>query len=261
MPDLAVIGSQDVESHEWLDDTRKIEIRLDDQSVSATIGHLNGCELIVLPRNGVNRPMPPHAIDYKSNIQALVASGVRRVMTTSMVGTLRRSIPVDSLLLLDQFIDFTKNRQFTYFTDDRFGFADMTEPFCPALRGRTLAAAEKAGIEIAPHACYLCVPGPRFETRAEVQMFAQWGADVIGHTTVTDCVMAREAGLCFTTVAGVITLGAGLSDHAMDAGQWHEARRRHARRFRSLVGEVARALAENAEPDDCRCSVAAPIEN
>jgi 5'-methylthioadenosine phosphorylase len=260
VPELAIIGSQDVESHEWLDETRSVGIDVGTKTVMATIGRLNGCELIVMPRNGSGKPLAPHAIDYKSNIQALAKVGVRKIMTTSMVGSLRPAIPVDSMLLLDQFIDFTKNRQFTYFDDDRFGFADMTEPFCPALRQRTLEAAEKAAVTIAPRACYLCVPGPRFETRAEVQMFAQWGADLLGHTTVTDCVMAREAGICFVTVAGVITPGAGLSDHAMDASLWHESRRRHARRFRQIVGEVARTLAEGVEESACGCATAAPIE-
>ena len=262
MPDLAIIGSQDVDAREWLDEAERVELPATDYSVQATVGKLNGVTLIVLPRNSSGRPMPPHAIDYRTNIDALARAGVRRVLTTAMVGTLRPSVPNGSMVLVDQFIDFTKDRQFTFFSDDRFGFADMTEPYCPSLRQRLLEAAESVSINVAPNGCYLGVPGPRFETRAEVRMYAQLGGDVIGHTGTTDCVMAREAGLCFATLAGVITLGAGLSDHQMNAELWHESRRRHAGRFRKIVGEMTRMIGDDAGTtwSPCRCAVSAPIE-
>ncbi len=262
MPELAIIGSQDVEASEWLDDAERIELPATDTSVPATIGRLNGCELIVMPRNSSGRPMPPHAIDYRTNIDALARTGVRRVLTTAMVGTLRPSVPNGSMLLVDQFIDFTKDRQFTFFSDDHFGFADMTEPYCPSLRQQLLQAAGNISIALAPNGTYVGVPGPRFETRAEVRMYAQLGGDVIGHTGTTDCVMAREAGLCFATVAGVITLGAGLSDHQMNAELWHESRRTHAARFRQIVAEMTRLLGDDHDNlrSTCRCAAAAPIE-
>lgn len=129
MIELAIIASQDVETRTWLDNSREIQLPAGDTTVAATMGSLHGRELIVLPRNGSGCPVPPHALDYRANIEALARAGVRRVLTTAMVGSLRRSIPTGSMLILDQFIDFTRDRQSTYFTGSQFGHADMTEPY------------------------------------------------------------------------------------------------------------------------------------
>jgi 5'-methylthioadenosine phosphorylase len=262
MVELAIIASQDVETRAWLDNPREIRLPAGDTSVPATMGSLHGRQLIVLPRNSSGRPVPPHALDYRANIEALARAGVRRVLATAMVGSLRHSIPTGSMLILDQFIDFTRGRQSTYFTGSPFGHADMTEPYCPTLRRHMIQCAEAIGLTVAPRGCYVCVPGPRFETRAEVRMFAQLGGDVVGFTNVTDCVMAREAGLCFATFAGVVNLGAGLSDHEMRSEDWRDARRAHAARFAQIVARVAQLPALDG-PDgraSCRCAGAAPIE-
>jgi 5'-methylthioadenosine phosphorylase len=260
--ELAIIASQDVETKTWLDNSREIQLPAGDTTVTATMGSLHGRELIVLPRNSSGRPVPPHALDYRANIEALARAGVRRVLSTAMVGSLRRSIPMGSMLILDQFIDFTRDRQSTYFTGGQFGHADMTEPYCPTLRRHMIECAEAIGVTVAPRGCYVCVPGPRFETRAEVRAFAQLGGDVVGFTNVTDCVMAREAGLCFATFAGVVNLGAGLSDHEMKSEDWRDARKMHADRFAQIVAHMAQLPTVDG-PDgwaSCRCAEAAPIE-
>jgi 5'-methylthioadenosine phosphorylase len=262
MAELAIIVSQDVEISAWLNDLKDVQLPAGGTSILATIGNLHGCELIILIRNGSGRPVPPHALDYRTNIEALVRVGVRKVLTTAMVGSLRRSIPTGSILILDQFIDFTRNRQWTYFSGSQFGHADMSEPYCPALRRQMIRCAEAIGLTVAPRGCYVCVPGPRFETRAEVRMFAQLGGDVVGFTNVTDCVMAREAGLCFATFAGVVNLGAGLSNHEMKSEHWRDARKAHATRFKEIVAEMARSLVLDG-PDaqaSCHCATATPIE-
>jgi len=258
---LGVIGSQDVDAHDWLTDANDLKVEVPGAIIAAVAGSMNGKKVVVVPRNGTGRPLPPHAIDYRSNLLAMRELGVGRIVTTSMAGTLRTDIPVGSLLMLDQFIDFTRNRQFTLFDDDCFGFADMTEPFCEQLRSRLMAAAGRIGVDIAPNGCYVCVPGPRFETRAEVRMYGALGGDLIGHTTVSDCVMSREAGICFATVAGVITLGAGLGDHKMDAHEWHGVRRDCARRIRTVLEQMLVDLDDSlVREDTCRCAFAAPIE-
>ncbi len=262
MTELAIIGSQDVALSEWLTDTTEVDIAISDRTVRATTGKLNGCNLVVLPRNGTNKPMPPHLIDYRANIEAIIETGATRVLTTSMVGTLKPiEYPNGSMCVLDQFIDFTKDRQFSLFSGETFGFADMTDPFCKDLRQGILRAAQRAEVKITPNGCYIGVPGPRFETAAEVRMYAALGGDVIGHTTVTDCVMAREAGLCFATVAGVITVGAGLSDHRMSAPLWHGFRRGHAARFRDIVGELTLEISKGTGVvTPCTCATSTPIE-
>lgn len=262
MVELAIIASQDVETSGWLSDSREIRLPAGDASVPATIGTLHGYELIVLLRNSSGRPLPPHAIDYRTNIEALLRAGVRRVLSTAMVGSLRPSIPSGSMIVLDQFIDFTRDRQYTYFSGDRFGHADMTDPYCPLLREHMIRSAANLGLAVAPQGCYVCVPGPRFETRAEVWMFARLGGDVVGFTNVTECVLAREAGLCFATFAGVVNLGAGLSHDGMKTETWRDARKAHAARFTEIVTEMARSstLDGSGTQPRCRCATATPIE-
>lgn len=260
---LGIIGSQDVDAHDWLADATDVKIDLPGATVVAVTGSMHGRSVAVIPRNGTGRPLPPHAIDYRSNVLAMRELGVGRIVTTSLAGSLRADLPVGSLLLLDQFIDFTHDRQFTLFTDDgEFGFADMTEPFCGELRARLSSAAAGTAADVLPSGCYVGVPGPRFETRAEVRMFGMLGGDVVGHTTVSDCVMAREAEICCATVAGVITMGAGVGeDHTMNAHDWHDARRDCARRIRTMLERLLADLDDTSERErGCRCAVATPIE-
>jgi len=262
MTDLALIGSQDVALEDWLTDVNEIKIDVSDQTLTAKTGKLNNCNMVVLPRNGTNRPLPPHMIDFRANIEAIVATGATRVLSTSMAGTVNpKEYPIGSMAVLDQFIDFGKDRQFSYFRGDTFGFADMTDPFCKDLRQGILRAAQRAEITIAPRGCYIGVSGPRFETAAEVRMYGMLGGDLIGHTTVTEAIMAREAGLCFATVAGVITVGAGLSDHRMSAPLWHGWRKGHAANFRAIVDEMTKELAAKQwVTTPCTCATSTPIE-
>ena len=260
MATLGIIASQDVEPSGWLADARKVELPARNTSVPATIGTLHGCELIVVLRNSSGHPLPPHALNYRANVEALARAGVRRVLTTAMVGSLRHSIPAGSTLILDQFIDFTHDRQSTYFSGSEFGHADLTDPYCPVLRAHLIRCAAAIGLTVAPSGCYVCVSGPRFETRAEVSMFAQLGGDVVGFTNVTDCVMAREAGLCLATVAGVVNLGAGLSDQAMRSEHWRDQRKTHATRFTEIVAELARSSGPAGLDTRCHCAAATPIE-
>jgi purine nucleoside phosphorylase len=113
---------------------------------------------------------------------------------------------------------------------------------------------------MAPNSCYLGVAGPRFETSAEVRMFGMLGGDVIGYTGTTECVPAREAGLCYATIAGVIRLGADLSDRDMNAGLWHGSRRQHVARFRQISTQLTLSMKPGNDTTECRCAVAAPIE-
>lgn len=263
MAELAIIASQNVETSAWLADPRSIRLTADGTSVPAVIGSVHGQEVIVILRNSSGRPVAPHGIDYRANIEALARAGVRKVLTTAMVGSLRPSIPNGSMLILDQFIDFTRGRQVTYFTGSRFAHADMTEPYCPVLREQLIRSAGNLGLAVAPQGCYVCVPGPRFETRAEVRMFGQLGGDVVGFTSVTECVMAREAGMCFATFAGVVNLAAGLFDGDMKTEDWRGVRKLQAVRFTEIVTELVRssALDSAGARSGCGCATAAPIES
>lgn len=170
-------------------------------------------DLFFVARHGVRHSLPPHRINYRANIKALEQLGVRRVLATFAVGSLRLEIPPLALVAIDQFLDFTQNRASTFYDDERLGFAhtDMTNPLCSGLRATLLKLAqERRELSILPSGTYVCTNGPRFETPAEIRMFARLGGDVVGMTGVPEIPLARELGLHYAAVAYVINYGAGL---------------------------------------------------
>ncbi len=169
-------------------------------------------DLFFLARHGVRHSVPPHRINYRANIKALEQLGVRRVLATFAVGSLRLEISPLSLVAIDQFLDFTQNRAHTFYDDERLGFAhtDMTNPLCSGLQSGLLRLAQERGFSILPSGTYVCTNGPRLETSAEIRMFARLGGDVVGMTGIPEIPLARELGLHYAAVAYVINYGAGL---------------------------------------------------
>jgi 5'-methylthioadenosine phosphorylase len=176
-------------------------------------GQGDGEDLIFLARHGPQHSVPPHKINYRANMKALQMLGVDRVLATFAVGSLVRDIPPMGLAAVDQFLDFTHGREWTYYDGGASGLAhsEMTEPYCPALRERLLALAPAHGLKIRPAATYVCTNGPRLETAAEVRMYAQLGGHVVGMTGVPEAPLARELGLHYAAVAYSINWAAGLS--------------------------------------------------
>ncbi len=169
-------------------------------------------DLFFLARHGVRHSVPPHRINYRANIKALEQLGVKRVLATFAVGSLRMNIPPLALVAVDQFLDFTQNRTHTFYDDEREGFAhtDMTHPLCSGLRAGLVRQAEARALSILASGTYVCTNGPRLETAAEIRMFAQLGGDVVGMTGVPEIPLARELGLHYAALAYVINYGAGV---------------------------------------------------
>ncbi|MHB9023731.1 MAG: S-methyl-5'-thioinosine phosphorylase [Armatimonadota bacterium] len=180
----------------------------------ATIG---GREAIFLARHGVGHSVPPHRINYRANIWALHALGVREVVTTQAVGSLNLRIAPGQFVILSQFIDFTKARSSTFFdgNDGRVIHADVTHPYCSRLIGRLLRAGEFLQDRLHGEAVYACTEGPRFETAAEIHALRMLGADVVGMTNVPEVVLAREAGLCYAALCVVCNWGAGMTEYPL----------------------------------------------
>jgi 5'-methylthioadenosine phosphorylase len=169
-------------------------------------------ELVFLPRHGPKHEFPPHRINYRANMLALKQLGVERALAIFTVGSLHEDVPPHSLVALDQFIDFTHGRESTYFDGGGSGLVHtmVTEPFCPALRQHLLEKAPEFSLQIHPTGTYVCVEGPRFETAAEVRMFAQLGGHVVGMTGIPEIPLARELGIHYAAVAISVNWGAGL---------------------------------------------------
>ncbi|MFP4200478.1 MAG: S-methyl-5'-thioinosine phosphorylase, partial [Clostridia bacterium] len=166
-----------------------------------------------LARHGADHSVPPHRVNYRANIYALKDIGVEMVVATGAVGALHKDLPPGSLVLLDQFLDFTRSRASTFFDDaGEVRHTDMTRPYDEKVRMHLMRAAERAEVSLRARGTYVCTEGPRFETAAEVAMYAQLGGDVVGMTNVPEVVLAREVDLPYAAVALVTNLGAGISE-------------------------------------------------
>lgn len=168
------------------------------------------CELIFLARHGAGHHLPPHQINHRANIAALRDLEVRAVFATTAVGSLTLKIAPGDFVVLDDFLDFTKSGVTTFF-DAQVRHTDFSQPYDPLLREVLLAnAGDTLDAAVHPHGTYLCVSGPRYETPAEIRLFAQWGASVVGMTGVPEAILCREAGLRYAGVAVVTNYGCGL---------------------------------------------------
>lgn len=207
----------------------------------AVVYPAEGGELVFLARHGVDHTLPPHRINYRANMWALHQLGVERVLATYAVGSLRTDLPAGSLVLLNDFLDFTVGRVTTYYDGGEWGVghADMTMPFCEELRQRLLAGALRAGLKLHPTGIYVCKDGPRLESPAEVRMLAQVGGDVVGMTGVPEIALARELGLHFAAAAVSINLGVGLESHLCMRHDLDQERAALTRLFQEVLTEPA----------------------
>lgn len=186
-------------------------------SVEPIVGKLANREIVFMSRHGRHHTTPPHLVNYRANIWAFQKLGVQKILATGAVGSLSSNFRIGELVLLDQFLDFTKTRPSTFYEGGQQGVlhVDMTEPYCSALRQVIVDASEKIGIAVSNGACYVCTEGPRFETPAEIRMFQRFGADLVGMTSVPEVVLARELGMCYATIGMVTNEAAGIASHPL----------------------------------------------
>ena len=168
-----------------------------------------GGEYIILPRHGTAHKSPPHGINYRANIAALAQSGVREVIATSAVGSMNKGFRVVEVGVIDQFLDFTKKRQFTFF-EHKVVHTDMTYPYSRRLNQELSEAAKRIGVHLRQDLVYVCAEGPRFETAAEIKMFKLLGGDVVGMTGVPEVVLAREMKLEYASIVIATNWAAGM---------------------------------------------------
>ena len=208
------------------------------------VGTVGALDVAFLQRHGRGHKAPPHKINYKANVWALWSVGAESVLSTSAVGSLNRSMAPGDLVLVDQFIDLTRNRPNTFFDGGEFGLVhlDFTEPYCPSLRARIKSVGDKQGIVCHETGCYICVEGPRYETRAEIRAFSKLGADVVGMTNVPEVVLARELGLCYATIAMVTNWAAGLGEQKLTHEEVLATMERNAGSLRLVLSTVVPGL-------------------
>lgn len=183
------------------------------KSPEIVLGELENRMVAFLPRHGKGHTVPPHLVNYRANLWALRELGVTRVLATTAVGSLNPSMRPGELVLLDQFIDFTKRRPTTFYEGGESGVVhiDVTNPYCSELRNILITTARRLKLRLRPQGVYGCADGPRFETAAEIRAMRRLGCDLIGMTNVPECVLARELAMCYAAIAVVTNFAAGIS--------------------------------------------------
>ena len=200
---LGVIGGSGLYQMKGLEVIEKVVVDtpFGSPSDNIIIGRLEGVKIAFLPRHGVGHVIPPSEINFRANIFAMKKIGVDRIISVSAVGGMKENMPPGNFVVPHQFIDRTFKRNSTFFTQGMVGHVSMADPVCLATAGVLFKAAQKAGADAHEGGTYICIEGPQFSTRAESLLYRQWDVDVIGMTNVTEAKLAREAGICYSTLA------------------------------------------------------------
>ncbi len=202
---IGVITGTGVTEH--FDLSRPKEVRT--QYGRALVYQHPDAKYLVIPRHGAAHKSPPHGINYRANIAAFEQVGVKQVIASSAVGSMNPGFRVGEIGLVEQFLDFTKRRQTTFF-EKQVVHTDMTYPYSRQLNLELAVAAKKVGVELHQHLVYVCAEGPRFETAAEIKMYKILGGDVVGMTGVPEVVLAKEKSLEYASVVLATNWAAGM---------------------------------------------------
>ena len=200
---VGVIGGSGLYDIEGLKSVREIRVRtpFGAPSDAIIVGTLEGTRVAFLSRHGRGHRLNPSEINYRANIYALKSLGVSRVISVSAVGSMKESIEPGDVVIPDQFIDLTKRRASTFFEGGIVAHVAFGEPICAALAQALASSSEGLGASLHRGGIYLCMEGPQFSTKGESQLYRQWGVDVIGMTNMPEAKLAREAELCYATMA------------------------------------------------------------
>jgi 5'-methylthioadenosine phosphorylase len=211
---IGVIGGSGVYQMEGLSDISELRITtpFGDPSDAILVGTLGGQRVAFLPRHGRGHRISPTELNSRANIYALKSLGVEYIISISACGSLREDYAPRDIIIPDQLFDRTRSRPLTFFGDGLVIHIGLAEPFCPHLSRLLYEAVQKAGATVHLGGTFVIVEGPRFSTKGESRIFRQWGCDIIGMTAIPEAQLAREAEICYATMA-----------HVTDYDVWHES--------------------------------------
>jgi len=253
---VAVISS--FFSPEWIEESEARGVSTPWGDASVDVARVEGQTVACLWRYGRDLALPSHRINYRANLWALRSLGVERVISQNAIGSANPALPPGTVVVSDDFIDFTHTRPKTFFdADDIWVRVDMTEPFCGEVRAALLGGGQGLFERLQDGGVFLCAEGPRFESAAEIRMFRQWGADIVGTPLVPEVILAREAEICFASIAPIINYGAGLAPAVVQSGEgsmtdFYYRGNLHA----NVERAIALALANLPRTRACRCGTA-----
>jgi 5'-methylthioadenosine phosphorylase len=255
-PVIGVLGGSGVYDIDGLSGKRwvKVDSPFGEPSDELLFGDLDGQRMVFLPRHGRGHRIPPGEINFRANIDALKRSGVTDLISVSAVGSLREELPPGTFVIVDQFIDRTFARNKSFFGTGLVAHVSLAHPVCRRLGDHLEEAARSAGIPAVRGGTYLVMEGPQFSSLAESNLYRQWGCDVIGMTNMPEAKLAREAEICYATVAMVTDFDCWHEGHdAVTVTQIIQVLVANAEKARSLVRHVAPHITVDGEAPACAC--------
>ena len=253
---VGIIGGSGVYDIEGLSGKRwqRMESPFGEPSDELLFGELNGQPMVFLPRHGRGHRIPPSEINFRANIDALKRAGATDVISVSAVGSLRENLHPGMFVIVDQFIDRTFAREKSFFGSGLVAHVSMAHPVCTRLGDHLEAAARAVGIEVARGGTYLVMEGPQFSSLAESELYRSWNCDVIGMTNMPEAKLAREAELCYATVAMVTDYDCWHPNHDdVTVDTIVKVLLSNADNARSLVRQAAPRLHADASAAACGC--------
>lgn len=255
-PVIGVLGGSGVYDIDGLAEKRwvKVDSPFGEPSDELLLGNLEGQPMVFLPRHGRGHRIPPGEINFRANIDALKRCGVTDLISVSAVGSLREELPPGTFVIVDQFIDRTSARSKSFFGTGMVAHVSMAQPVCPRLGDHLEAAARAAGIPAVRGGTYLVMEGPQFSTLAESELYRQWKCDVIGMTNMPEAKLAREAEICYATVAMVTDFDCWHPGHEdVTVNQIIQVLQANADKARSLLHHVTPGLRADDTAPECAC--------
>jgi len=248
---IGIIGGSGLDNPKFLKNSKEKEVETPYGKPSSplVIGEIGSKKVAILSRHGRKHEIMPTNVNFRANIWALKELGVKHLLATTACGSLKEEIRPGQIVFPDQFIDWTSKRSSTFFDKEEVCHIPMADPFCQQLRQALIETAEKLKTGHHEKGCVITIEGPRFSTRAESLMFRKLGADIINMSTVPEVVLAREAGMCYQTIA-----------MATDFDCWREQERVDIKKvldmFKENVEHVKNLLLETIPKisyTDCEC--------
>ena len=254
---IGIIGGSGLYDMAELTDRRDVTVDTPFGPPSAPLvtGKLSGKDVVFLARHGLGHRLTPTELPFRANIYAMKTLGVERILSASAVGSLKEQYVPLHLVIPDQFFDRTKGRVSTFFGDGLVAHVGFAHPFCDALSKTTYDAAVTAGATVHKGGTYVCMEGPQFSTKAESVLYRQWGMDIIGMTNLQEAKLAREAEICYTTIALVTDYDCWHPSHDSVTVEMIIANlTQNARTAQKVIAEAIARL--DAAPRTCSCATA-----
>jgi 5'-methylthioadenosine phosphorylase len=250
---LAVIGGSGLYSMPGLEETREVQLDtpFGKPSAPVVVGRLEGMRVAFLARHGIGHHISPSEVPYRANIYALKSLGVQRLISVSACGSLKEELAPGEIVIPDQLFDNTRERARSFFGEGLVAHISVAHPFCEDTSGQLESAVREAGGTVHRGGTFITIEGPRFSTKGESSTYRSWGMSIIGMTACPEAFLAKEAEMCYATMA-----------HITDYDVWHESEApvtvdmviQTLHRNTALAQKALRSLVKNLRPErDCDC--------